>query len=146
LRTGTDSLQNSFVQPREGAGGGKVECDVTSLESYCRTNEIESIDLLKIDVEGFELEVLAGAEDLLAKGLVRFVYAEFHTAQACLDDQVGASRHRTDLRDLIDLLGRHRMRLITIYTDSVDLGTAEGTYNALFGPLDLRHGAFQTSP
>ncbi len=39
------------------------ECEVTTLSSLLRTESLEAIDLLKIDVEGAELEVLAGIAD-----------------------------------------------------------------------------------
>lgn len=40
------------------------ECEVTTLSALLRAESIASIDLLKIDVEGSELEVLAGVDEL----------------------------------------------------------------------------------
>ena len=52
----------------------KVRLD--TIDSYLQKERISSIDLLKIDVEGYELEVLKGAENALEKGMVQAVLAE----------------------------------------------------------------------
>lgn len=52
----------------------KVRLD--TIDSYLQREYIASIDLLKIDVEGYELEVLKGAENALEKGMVQAVLAE----------------------------------------------------------------------
>lgn len=44
----------------------KVPCQVTTFDKAMTDYSIDSIDLLKIDVEGFELEVLAGAANSLS--------------------------------------------------------------------------------
>jgi FkbM family methyltransferase len=45
------------------AGGMSVPCEVRTLSRTIQERRLERIDLLKIDVEGAELEVLAGIED-----------------------------------------------------------------------------------
>lgn len=39
---------------------------VIKLDTFCLKNHIKKIDILKIDVEGFELQVLIGANKILA--------------------------------------------------------------------------------
>jgi FkbM family methyltransferase len=53
----------------------KVE--LNTLDGYCLENSIRHIDLLKIDVEGHELDVLMGAEQLLAAKSVDIITFEF---------------------------------------------------------------------
>jgi FkbM family methyltransferase len=43
----------------------QLECPVRTLDELCAEQEIASIDVLKIDVEGFEFEVLEGARSML---------------------------------------------------------------------------------
>ena len=70
---------------------------VTTLDIYCAERGVASIDLLKIDVEGFELNVLRGAERLLREGRVSAIQFEFNEMNV-----VG----RTFVADFMNLLKR----------------------------------------
>ena len=51
---------------------------IDTLEHYCEINNIPTIDLLKVDVEGHELDVLqGGGRRLFEKGAVKMVSFEF---------------------------------------------------------------------
>ncbi len=54
----------------------KVPVKIESLDYYIKKNEIEIIDIIKIDTEGFEFEVLKGLKENFHK--VHFVYFEHH--------------------------------------------------------------------
>lgn len=73
-----------------------TEVPVITLDDYCHERSIETIDLLKIDVEGFELPVLRGTQRLLESGKVAAIQFEFNEMNV-----VG----RTFLRDFFQLLG-----------------------------------------
>lgn len=49
---------------------------IDTLDNYCKGNNISKIDLLKVDTEGYELNVLQGAEQMLAQKRISFVYCE----------------------------------------------------------------------
>jgi FkbM family methyltransferase len=51
---------------------------VTTIDVFLSEKEIENIDILKIDVEGFELEVIRGAQKALRDGKVKIVQFERH--------------------------------------------------------------------
>ncbi len=50
---------------------------VTTLDSFCEKNQIEKIDFLKLDVEGYEFSVLKGAAAMLKNKKIRFIQFEF---------------------------------------------------------------------
>lgn len=50
---------------------------VSTLDAYCAGNSIERIDLLKIDVEGHELDVMQGGVRLFAERRIRLMTFEF---------------------------------------------------------------------
>jgi FkbM family methyltransferase len=56
---------------------GGVSIASTTLDSYLASNRIDFVDLLKIDVEGFELGVLEGAEQALRHQRIGAIYFEY---------------------------------------------------------------------
>jgi FkbM family methyltransferase len=57
---------------------GMVEkVKIETLDRYCADRQIDRIDLLKIDVEGHELEVLHGAAEMFRNRAIRMVTFEF---------------------------------------------------------------------
>jgi FkbM family methyltransferase len=56
---------------------GGVSVDSTTLDSYLDSQDIGFVDLLKIDVEGFELEVLRGCEQAMQQNRIGAVYFEY---------------------------------------------------------------------
>lgn len=73
----------------------EVSIDLVSLDQFVTENKISKIALLKIDTEGHELNVLKGAKDTIAKGLVNVIQIEFNEMNVI---------SRTFFRDIIDIL------------------------------------------
>jgi FkbM family methyltransferase len=57
-------------------GLGKVQMRVDTIDAFCQSHSIETIDLLKTDTEGHDLSVLRGANRMFDSGKIRAVYSE----------------------------------------------------------------------
>lgn len=101
----THSLRHQC--PAGGQPGARSERIVVStLDDFARQEHLGTIDLLKIDTEGFELEVLRGGKTLLSTGAVRAILLE-----ASLDPD---DRIHTPLADAIRELTPHRFHLASL--------------------------------
>lgn len=120
-------VPNAPFSVRFGLEGRRMQVRCTTLSTYCRENGIDRIDVLKIDTEGHDLVVLQGAEEMLAKGAIRFVYVEFNDLQPKMGATGGA------LCPMDEFLRRFGFQFIATYND---LAVAEdelfGVSNALF--------------
>lgn len=75
---------NSFLPPAEDAGGdsiGREVVPVTTVDSYCAEHAIDRIDVLKTDAQGFDLEVIKGASQMISENRVHLVYMELIFSQ-----------------------------------------------------------------
>lgn len=71
---GSNSLTNSLVKSDNHSN--EIEVPVTTLDAFCAQHGIQAIDLLKVDAEGFDMEVLRGGTKLLSSGRVTFILVE----------------------------------------------------------------------
>jgi len=105
---GRDIGMASLIQRRLSNGESsefQETVNVRSLNEYCASAAIDRIDLLKIDVEGFELEVLMGAKALFDEGKIDLCSFEFG---GCNLDS------RTYLRDFFEFFHKYDMRIFRI--------------------------------
>lgn len=56
----------------------EVEFETVSLDEFCEEHEIETVDFLKIDTEGHELEVIVGAKKKISEGKIGIIQFEFN--------------------------------------------------------------------
>lgn len=80
----SQSEMSSFLRPGQ-LGWGKVDKEtpvqVVTLDEYCYANQVDSITLLKIDTQGYELEVLKGAQTLMKGDRIQLIYLEVNFAE-----------------------------------------------------------------
>jgi FkbM family methyltransferase len=77
IRLFDQSVRNSLKYGADVTSDGPAErVRVTTLDAFVAEHRVEEIDFLKIDTEGFDLEVLRGAETMLAAGRITFILVE----------------------------------------------------------------------
>jgi FkbM family methyltransferase len=72
--SGLNSLRNELTNTCSSSCGELVA--IRTLDSFCAEQNISHIDLLKTDTEGFDFEVLKGAEAMLRARQIQFILAE----------------------------------------------------------------------
>lgn len=70
--TGNNSLKSHL----DSVHRGTQQVTVVSLDDFCRQQGIDRIDFLKIDTEGFDLEVIRGADVLFQQNRIGAVVTE----------------------------------------------------------------------
>jgi FkbM family methyltransferase len=80
-----DGTTSSLARWAEVVTGGTVEVETTTLDDYARTNAMPRVDAVKIDVEGAEASVLAGAAGLLEHSRPGLVFVECHSPGAAAE-------------------------------------------------------------
>jgi FkbM family methyltransferase len=83
----TDGSEVVFYDVPENYGGSSLMqtygdqphylVKTISIDEYCKRNNITKIDVIKIDVQGFEVEVLRGCQHLLASKAITNIIFEF---------------------------------------------------------------------
>ncbi len=76
-------------------GGEAVSC--ITLDDYVRQHNFAYINLMKLDVEGYEMAAMKGMKETLSRGLVHSIYFEFM--------KKGLSRHCSP-EDLLHFLSQ----------------------------------------
>jgi len=79
--SGTNSLLRATKQGQAIYGDqlkeiGQTEVECTTLDHYLQSKEIESVDILKLDLQGGELDALDGASKTLEEGKINCILCE----------------------------------------------------------------------
>lgn len=98
---------------------------LNTVDEYCLENNINFIDLLKIDVEGRELNVLKGSKNLLDRSQIAFIYAE------CILSADDSAPH-TLFNDLRDFLNDYGFHIFAFYHEAFNLKSGSALANVLF--------------
>lgn len=93
-----DSAEVNSIYRRRGADLQPLRTEkvaITTLDAYAKARQLERIDYVKVDVEGHDLAVLKGGQDLIRNGRIDFLQFEYGQ---CYSDS------RTLLRDVWDFI------------------------------------------
>ena len=113
---------------------GEERIETCRLDQMMGKCQIQKIDLLKIDVEGFERNVLLGCGEYLRPERIRYIFLECHTIAEL--DPIGPTH--SQLLEINGILTTRGYRFITLYTEAIAIKEPIGSYNALYGPVKLR--------
>lgn len=126
-----DSVLNSLnPHAMSKEGGQKEEIEVQRGDDFCKRNNISHINLLKIDTEGFELNVLSGFEKMLNSKSIDLIYIE-------TGFDIKNTRN-TYFSNILDVLNKRSYQLFGLYEISnwsICIGQNYG--NALFIHSDI---------
>jgi len=112
---------------RHRAKGERILVQCQTLDAYCEYNHIHQVDILKLDMEGFDLMVLQGSCGMLRQQAFKFIYVEFND----LRPKEGA--FGGGLTPIDDLPRPWGYRFVASYTDYiVTQGGLFAVSNALF--------------
>jgi FkbM family methyltransferase len=75
-----NSLKDGVMNTDSGASEEIIK--IETIDNYCFTRDITKIDFLKIDTEGYEINVLKGAKEMLNKAAISFIFCEIGFLQA----------------------------------------------------------------
>lgn len=101
---------------------------VIKLDNYMRQNNIDFIDFLKIDTEGYEYNVLKGCIDAIKADKIKAIYFEFNTMNIV---------NKVFMRDFVEILPKFQFfrilqnGLIKIDTNQILLSEIFGFQNIL---------------
>jgi FkbM family methyltransferase len=74
--SGFNSINEKVNIPDEKMKGIFETISVETIDDFCSSNNIKSIDFLKTDTEGLDLKVLMGAEGLIKSGKIKYILVE----------------------------------------------------------------------
>lgn len=123
----SDSMTNSLATtPEARLSGSAQSIHVSTVDHMRDAHSVPTIDILKIDVEGFETQVLRGAEQSLKGNAIRTILCEF-----TLDPDDQAHTQLWELLELIHLFGYKTVGIYdqSIWSDPIRMGHG----NILFG-------------
>jgi FkbM family methyltransferase len=109
-----------FAEAMGIRSAGEESVPVETIDHYCAAHAIDEIDLLKLDVQGFEPECLRGAQAMLARGRIRVIQAEL-LCHAMYE-------RSNSFSDFDALLNPHGYRLYTIFNIHCGDDTGELLY------------------
>lgn len=98
---------DSFIDPTSIKEAGSEDVKMRRLDSVARENGIQRISFLKIDTQGFELEVLKGSSELLAAGCIDLIQVEVNF--------VPLYQHQPTFCDILEYLSGFGYGLIGLY-------------------------------
>lgn len=90
----------------------KTEVNITTIDKFTEEQKIKTIDILKIDVQGYEFKVLEGARNLILKNEIKIIYLEIII--------LPTYKNQKQLDEVLSLLRSYNFSLYNFYNFSYD--------------------------
>lgn len=126
LLENSESVMSSFLPLSEFGWGSIMKetwVEVTTIDQFCRNQDIEQIDILKSDTQGFDLEVFKGAERTIVANKIGLIYFEM-----IFSDQY---KNLPSISEIYDFLTSRDFLLVSFYQFNYQKQLASWT-DALF--------------
>lgn len=81
-----NKMQGKFIHAGIGKSVDRA-ANITTVDKICAEQQIKFIDILHSDIQGFELEMLNGAEQTLSENKVGYVFVSTHSNELHYDCQ-----------------------------------------------------------
>jgi FkbM family methyltransferase len=107
------SCRASFLPEMVDGRQVAVKATLRTLDGYCAEESIECIDYLKLDVEGFEKNVLLGARRMLAAGNIGIIQMEQNIHAIRIGFSVSVIAEMLPRYDIYRLLPRGMVPVVT---------------------------------
>ncbi len=88
-----------------GSTAKRYPVDISTVDDYCDTKQVEKIDILRSYTEGFDFDVLKGAERTIARGGICLVHVELNLAE----------RGMPAADEIMRFLREHRFAVVAFY-------------------------------
>lgn len=101
----------SRIEHSESKGSYSVK--VLTIDTFLKESNIDRIDIMKIDTEGYEIRVLRGAQNAIESGKIGFIKVECGT-NPCDDIHI-------NFREILDFLEPSGFRIFGVYDQWEDV-------------------------
>tara|TARA_B100000427_G_scaffold327287_1_gene337688 strand:+ start:971 stop:1711 length:741 start_codon:yes stop_codon:yes gene_type:complete len=108
---------SSLLKPEKGANSfwdgnpllieKELKVGTITIDHYCHKNNIEKINILKIDVQGNEIKVLKGAEGMLERKRIKLIFTEISIAPNY--------KEQSSIDELIRLLKNYQYKIFNFF-------------------------------
>ncbi len=85
----------------------KVNVRVKTIDKYCEEQNINKIDILKLDVQGNEMKVLNGASRMLRDKSIKLIFTEISIAPNY--------KNQSEIDEVVNLLRSHGYRIFNFF-------------------------------
>ena len=108
----------------------KIKVDVTTIDIFVKENNINKIDILKMDIQGGELLALKGASEQLKKKAISIIYTESYF--------ISMYKGGTLFHEIVDFLSKYNYTLFNIYDPMYSANGQLRFCNAIFISPEIR--------